>query len=144
MAKTEGSMINLKVLTPEGSILEGAVSYVALPGSEGELGILPMHTALLARLAPGSLSYKSPEGPGIIAVGRGVVEVRNDLVTVLVENAVLEEAIDVNVVEARRRRLLEDSEDRSLDEEQRLQIQEELLQLDVQLQIAGKRAAPTH
>jgi len=132
---TAPGLLMLKILTPEGSVLEGDVFEVTLPGSEGELGVLPAHAALLTKISPGALAYRAPEGQGIIALGRGVAEVRDDRVTVLVERAVPAEEIDAAALDARRQQLLAER-DTGLSEELLEAIEEELVLLDVQLRIA--------
>jgi F-type H+-transporting ATPase subunit epsilon len=132
---TTTGLLMLKVLTPEGSILEGDVSEVTLPGSEGELGVLPAHAALLTKIIPGALSYRAPEGQGTIAVARGVAEVRDDRVIVLVERAVPAEDIDAAALEAKRKQLLAER-DTGLPEERLAAIEEELVLIDVQLRVA--------
>ena len=62
--ETTTGLLLLKVLTPEGSILEGDVSEVTLPGSEGELGVLPAHAALLTKIIPGRSPTARPTGRG--------------------------------------------------------------------------------
>ncbi|MBO7369564.1 MAG: F0F1 ATP synthase subunit epsilon, partial [Campylobacter sp.] len=37
----------LEIVTPEGQVFSGEVKSVQLPGSEGELGVLPRHAALV-------------------------------------------------------------------------------------------------
>jgi F-type H+-transporting ATPase subunit epsilon len=133
-ATTTGLLL-LKVLTPEGSVLEGDVSEVTLPGSEGELGVLPAHAALLTKIIPGALAYRAPDGQGTIAVGRGVAEVRDDRVIVLVERAVPAEDIDAAALDARRKQLLAER-DTGLPEERLEAIDDELVLLEVQLHIA--------
>jgi len=133
-AATTGLLL-LKVLTPEGSILEGDVSAVTLPGSEGELGVLPAHAALLTKIIPGALAYRAPDGQGTIAVGRGVAEVRDDQVIVLVERAVPAEEIDAAALDIKRKQLLAER-DTGLPEERLEAIDDELTLLDVQLRIA--------
>ena len=133
-ATTTGLLL-LKVLTPEGSILEGDVSEVTLPGSEGELGVLPAHAALLTKIIPGALAYRAPEGQGTIAVGRGVAEIRDDRVIVLVERAVPAENIDAAALDVRRKQLLAER-DSGVPEERVEAIDDELALLDVQLRIA--------
>ncbi len=133
-ATTTGLLL-LKVLTPEGSILEGDVSEVTLPGSEGELGVLPAHAALLTKLIPGVLAYRAPDGQGTIAVGRGVAEVRDDRVIVLVERAVPAELIDAAALDLRRKQLFAER-DSGVAEERLEAIGEELALLEVQLSIA--------
>ena len=135
-AETTAGMLVLRVLTPEGSVLEGDVFEVSLPGSEGELGVLPAHAALLTQIVPGPLAYRAPEGQGVIALGRGVAEVREDRVTVLVEQAVAADEIDAAAVEARRKQLVTEREGVGVTEERVEAIDEELAVLDVQLRVA--------
>ena len=132
---TTTGMLMLKVLTPEGSILEGDVSEVTLPGSEGELGVLPAHAALLTKIIPGALAYRAPDGQGTIAVGRGVAEVRDDRVIVLVERAVPAEEIDAAALDLKCKQLLAER-NTGIPDERIEAIDEELLLLEVQLRIA--------
>ena len=136
-------LLALKVLTPEGAVLEGDVSEVTLPGSEGELGVLPAHAALLTKIIPGALAYRAPEGHGVIAVGRGVAEVRDDRVIVLVERAVPAEEIDAGALDARRKQLVAE-QDSGVAEERVEEIEEEIVLLDVQLRIARSGAEAAH
>ena len=140
---TTAGLLMLKVLTPEGSILEGDVSEVALPGSEGELGVLPAHAALLTKIIPGALSYRAPDGQGTIARGRGVAEVRDDRVIVLVERAVPAEEIDAAAVDAKRKQLIAER-DTGLSDERLEAIEEELVLLDVQLRVARPGSDTAH
>jgi len=133
-ATTTGLLV-LKVLTPEGSVVEGDVAEVTLPGSEGELGVLPQHAALLTKIVPGPLCYRAPEGQGTIAVGRGVAEIRDDRVIVLVERAIPAEAIDAAALDVRRKQLLAER-DTGIDEARLEAIDEELALIDVQVRIA--------
>jgi F-type H+-transporting ATPase subunit epsilon len=139
--ETTAGMLVLRVLTPEGAILEGDVFEVSLPGSEGELGVLPAHAALLTQIVPGPLAYRAPEGQGVIALGRGVAEVRDDRVTVLVEQAVAAEEIDATAVEARRKQLLAERESVGISEERFEEIGEELAVIEVQLRVARPETA---
>ena len=140
-AEATTGMLVLRVLTPEGSVLEGDVFEVSLPGSEGELGVLPAHAALLTLIVPGPLAYRAPEGQGVIALARGVAEVRDDRVTVLVEHAVPAEDIDAAAAEARRKQLLAERESVGITEERLEEIGEELAIVDVQLRVARPESA---
>ena len=143
-APTTTGLLVLKVLTPEGSVLEGDVSEVTLPGSEGELGVLPAHAALLTKIIPGALAYRAPEGQGTIAVGRGVAEVRDDRVIVLVERAVLAEQIDPAAVAAQCKKLIVERVVGAIDDERLEAIEEELVLLEVQLRVARPGAETAH
>jgi F-type H+-transporting ATPase subunit epsilon len=141
--ETTTGLLALKVLTPEGSVLEGDVFEVTLPGSEGELGVLPAHAALLTKIIPGALAYRAPEGEGVIVLGRGVAEVRDDRVIVLVERAVPAEEIDAAALDARRKQLVAE-QDSGVAEERLEEIEEEIVLLDVQLRIARSGAEAAH
>ncbi|MEC8394175.1 MAG: F0F1 ATP synthase subunit epsilon, partial [SAR324 cluster bacterium] len=52
-------MLKLEVVTPQKKALETEVDSVTLPGSEGELGILPDHIPLLTTLDTGIVSYSN-------------------------------------------------------------------------------------
>jgi len=76
------------------------------------------------------------------AVGRGVAEVRDDRVIVLVERAVLAEEIDAAALDLKRKQLLAER-DSGLPEERLEAIDDELVLLEVQLRIARPGTAET-
>lgn len=84
----------LDIVTPEKTIFSDQVEDVYLPGSEGEMGILTMHAALVAPLQPGSLRYLKDGKVEELAVGEGFVEVAGDQVSVMIDLAIGEDAID--------------------------------------------------
>jgi len=89
----------LDIVTPEKTIFSDSVDDVYLPGSEGEMGILAMHSALVAPLQPGELRYLKDGQVEELAVGEGFVEVTGDKVSVLIDLAIGEDAIDEQQVE---------------------------------------------
>lgn len=97
----------LDIVTPEKTIFSDTVDDVYLPGSEGEMGILTMHAALVAPLQPGSLRYLKDGTIEELAVGEGFVEVANDQVSVLIDLAIGEDAIDESQVEEAMKRAQE-------------------------------------
>lgn len=89
----------LDIVTPEKTIFSDQVDDVYLPGSEGEMGILEMHAALVAPLQPGELRYLKDGKIEELAVGEGFVEVTGDKVSVLIDLAVGDAEIDETKVE---------------------------------------------
>ena len=76
----------LSILTPERSVFEGEVEYVEVPGSEGYLGVLAQHAALITALAPGTLTVRKPDGAEVRwAVTGGFFEVGSNRATVLAD-----------------------------------------------------------
>lgn len=91
--------LQLEIVTPEKRVLSETVDVAVLPGSEGELGILPHHVPIVTALKPGELAYSKSGKTQYFAVGTGFVEVHGDKVSVLTDMAVGEEEIDEKAVE---------------------------------------------
>jgi F-type H+-transporting ATPase subunit epsilon len=70
--------LKLKIITPEKLILEEMVDQVTLPGTEGELTILPGHIPLITGLASGDIVAVTGGEHVPMAVVGGFVEVKND------------------------------------------------------------------
>ncbi|MFL2772183.1 MAG: ATP synthase F1 subunit epsilon [bacterium] len=68
-------MLKLEVVTPQKKALETDVDSVTLPGSEGELGILPDHIPLLTTLDTGIVSYTNGSQKQILVVHWGYAQV---------------------------------------------------------------------
>ena len=86
--------LTLEVLTPHRRVLSIETPYVTLPGSEGELGILPQHVPLVTTLGTGILSYEEDGQPKQAAVHYGYGQVSADKVTLLAQVAELASEID--------------------------------------------------
>jgi len=87
--------ILLEIVTPEGLAYSDQVDSVNVPGSEGELGILPHHAPLLAMLGVGELRIKKAGGDESFAIAGGFVQVRPDKVVVMAEMADMASEIDL-------------------------------------------------
>ena len=94
--------INLTIVTRERKIVDVSVDEVILPGYDGELGILPGHTPLLAVLKIGELRYRSGTAWSRMVISWGFAEVLPDRVIVLAERGVLPAEIDRAAAEAER------------------------------------------
>jgi F-type H+-transporting ATPase subunit epsilon len=81
------SPFHLAILTPEKTVFEGEVEYVQVPGTEGYLGVLAHHAALVTALAQGTLTVRVPGGRETQwPVSGGFFEVSNNRATVLADN----------------------------------------------------------
>jgi F-type H+-transporting ATPase subunit epsilon len=94
--------ISLTVVTRERKIIETEVDEVILPGFDGELGILPGHTPLLALLKIGELRYRSGTTVNRLVISWGFAEVLPDRVIVLAERGILPAEIDRAAAEQER------------------------------------------
>jgi F-type H+-transporting ATPase subunit epsilon len=86
--------IQCVVVTPERPVLDEAVSFVALPLDDGELGILPGHTPFIARLGFGALRIKGPLGERVYFVEGGFAQFRDDALSVLTQRSIPATEID--------------------------------------------------
>lgn len=85
---------HLNIVTPEGSIYDGNVEGVLLPGSEGEIGALPNHAKLMTEVQPGELRITADGKSTTLAIGEGFAEVSQGTVTVLTDMAIKADDID--------------------------------------------------
>jgi F-type H+-transporting ATPase subunit epsilon len=92
--------LTLEIVTPDRALVREEVDEVVVPGSEGELGILPGHTPLLATLKVGELWYRQGQEKHYLAVAFGFVEVLPTSVTILAH--VAERAQDIDLSRAER------------------------------------------
>jgi F-type H+-transporting ATPase subunit epsilon len=85
-------------------VFEGDADIVVLPGSDGEMGILPHHAPLLTTLKMGIIKVRLSGHEEIFTVAGGVAEVQPDLVTILADAAENVDEIDVARAENARKR----------------------------------------
>ena len=87
-------IISLKVLTPEGTILEvDEITSVIVPLSDGgTIGIKPDHGPLIAETSNGFVLYQTETGQNRIALHSGVLDIRNNLVLILTSGEITQES----------------------------------------------------
>jgi F-type H+-transporting ATPase subunit epsilon len=133
--------LDCEILTPEGRVFEGRAEMVVVPGAEGELGVLPRHAPIIARLKVGEVRVRF-EGNHwrSWAINEGYFKMQYDRAMVLVEDAV--DANEIDVAQARadaedaRRRIAEaEGGDSELD---RYRAERDLLYAENRLEIAGR------
>ncbi|MGI6451488.1 MAG: F0F1 ATP synthase subunit epsilon [Desulfitobacteriia bacterium] len=95
---------NLKVVAPDGLVLNKDVEFVVVPGEGGELGILPNHAPLIASLTIGVIRYTVEGNVHKIAISGGFLEVVSNKVTVLANTAEIAENIDLERAKAAKER----------------------------------------
>jgi F-type H+-transporting ATPase subunit epsilon len=111
------AQLHLKIVTPEKLIYDEQVEMVTLTSAEGELGILPDHANLMAKLAPGELRIKKSGKTEILATGDGFIQIIDNTLTILTDLAVDEKNIDEKAVEQAKQRAEKALEDKLSDEE---------------------------
>lgn len=123
--------LQLQILTPEKESVNQSVDAVYLQGVDGQLGILPNHTALVAQLKFGVTVFHADGKEHHMLCGKGVVEVNDNQVNVLVRSSEREEEINVE----RAKRALERAKSRRDSKDQDI----DMLRAEAQLQRAIHR-----
>ena len=98
------SKLTLEIVTPDRALIREEVDEVVVPGTEGELGVLPGHTPLVSSLKIGELWYRQGQERHYLAVAFGFVEVLPDRVTVLADVGERAQEIDVQRAERAKQR----------------------------------------
>ena len=100
--------LKLEIVTPSAIVYSEDVSMVALPGSQGNMGIYPNHVPLMTKVAAGEVEVTRGGQKELLAVGEGFAEVTSDRVSILTDMAAQEADID----EAKAEEALKAAEDR--------------------------------
>lgn len=79
--------LTVSVISPERVMFEGPARGVTAPAFDGEMGILPMHAPLMTLLGRGVLRIDTPEGEKRFGVEGGFLQVVDDTVRVVTEQA---------------------------------------------------------
>lgn len=109
--------LNLKIVTPEQIVYEGEADQVNVSTTKGELGILPHHASLMAKLLPGELRIKKSGKVSFFAIGDGFLQVEDNNLTIMTDLAQNAEDIDEKAAEAARKRAQDALEQKLGDEE---------------------------
>lgn len=94
--------LRVSIVTATGSIFSGDADMVVAPGGDGQLGILPHHAPLLTTLKIGALHIRRRGNEETIFIGGGFMEVYQDTVTILADDA--EHADDIDEARAQEAR----------------------------------------
>jgi F-type H+-transporting ATPase subunit epsilon len=87
--------IRCEIVSQDRLVFEGDADIVVVPGTNGEMGILPHHAPLLSTLKYGVLKVRYQGHEEIFTVAGGVVEVQPNLITVMADKAENVREIDV-------------------------------------------------
>jgi len=92
--------LNVDIVTPERRLISTPADEVVAPAAEGLYGVRPGHSPYLAILAAGPLTVREGGSTQAWFVSGGFVEVQNDTVLVLADQAEPAGSIDVEAASA--------------------------------------------
>jgi len=129
--------VAFQLVAPERLLARAEVDMVVAPGAEGDFGVLPHHSPFMSVLRPGVLeTYQGNQVSERIFVGGGFAEVNERGCTVLAEEAMPVEEIDL---EKARKRLSDAQDDLKevIDDLARGRLEREVKIAEAQIQAAS-------
>lgn len=130
--------IKLEIVTPEAKTYSDDVDMVTLTGTEGEMGILPQHMALMTQLVAGEIHVRKGTENIFLAVGDGFVQITGDRIAILTDMAILAENIDEVAAEQARQRAVARLAEK-LNEEEAATVEASLAHATAQLKVKQRR-----
>ncbi len=132
-------------VTPERIVYTNEVEMVIAPTVDGEIGILPLHVPLVTVLAAGELRVRYNDNKDVewFAISGGYLQVHEDKVIVLADNAQSASLIDVDRARAAKEILeqrMHDLSEAAADCADRDTCELDLKWCETQLKVAEKRA----
>jgi F-type H+-transporting ATPase subunit epsilon len=93
--------INFDLVSPERLLLSQAVDMVTIPGSEGHMGVMAGHMALVSTLRAGMINMRNDGAETRFFIMGGFAEINASQVTVLAEDALPMSELDLAVLDQR-------------------------------------------
>ena len=128
--------LNCSILTPERTLYEGDIDFVVVQAHNGEMGFLPGHAPLISELGIGEIRLRDKTSTEYMIVEGGIVEIRDNKLIVLAENALKKEELDKDQLTKLNKEL--DEKQGSLDpfSDERIQLKLEQEKVKARLKIA--------
>lgn len=84
------------VATPEGLVFDQSVTQAVVPAHDGQVGILTDRAPVLMKLGAGELRLQQAAGKDLVLfVAGGVAQMKDNVLTLLTDEAVAPEKLDV-------------------------------------------------
>ena len=94
--------VAFELVSPDRLLMSVEADAVAMPGMEGDFGVLPGHAPLISALRAGVITIEGgSEGPEQVYIAGGFAEVAAERLTVLAEDAVPVDDMDRADIEQR-------------------------------------------
>lgn len=90
--------LRLVLVTPEKTLLDEPVNDLRFPLFDGLIGVYPSRAPMVGRLGFGELLIRKPSGEQSFYIDGGFVQVRENVVSILTNNATSLEQLNVNAL----------------------------------------------
>jgi F-type H+-transporting ATPase subunit epsilon len=140
----EEGKIRVEVLTPEGQVFDGEVAMVSTRTKVGSLGILANHAPLMAMLDPTELALYDSKEDGLnanresatrFAQSEGYLQVADNRVLVLVEDAIPPDQVDRGAIESKLEEARHNAEEAEEDSEAKARFERDVKRYEAFLSV---------
>jgi F-type H+-transporting ATPase subunit epsilon len=129
--------VQFELVAPERLLASQQVDMVVVPGAAGDFGVLPEHSLLMSLLRPGVIeTYEGERVKDRIFVAGGFAEVNERGCTVLAEEAMPVEELDLGAARARLSHAQDDLRE-ATSEAERARYEREISIAEAQIQAAS-------
>jgi len=97
----EGRQLFCRVITPQEVIYDGEADLVVLRIADGDIGVMRDHAPVVSTVEPREVRVYQDDEKYVFATSDGFFKVSENLVQILVEEAVTPDEIDVDEAESR-------------------------------------------
>jgi len=129
----------IEVVTPERIVYTSEAELVIVPTPDGEMGILPLHAPLVGVLKAGEVRIKYGDTTDWFAVSGGYIQVHEDKVIILADDAVSASQIDVEQARVAKERAQERLAEIGHSGEEFDGLAQDLKWAETQIHVAGMR-----
>ena len=123
------AQMTVQIVTPDGLIYDHRATFVSVKTIDGEMGILPRHINTIAVLEVDQVKVRRIDDDkhiDWIAVNGGIIEIADNVITIIADSAERERDIDISRAERAKLRAekeIEEAQDKHLiDQERRAKI----------------------
>ena len=123
------AQMTVQIVTPDGLVYDHHAAFVSVKTIDGEMGILPRHINTIAVLEVDQVKVRRIDDDkhiDWIAVNGGIIEIADNVITIIADSAERERDIDISRAERAKLRAekeLEEAQDKHLiDQERRAKI----------------------
>ncbi len=130
--------LTCEIITPEKPVYQGEVEMLIAPGSDGELGILPLHSPLVTTLKTGEVRLRYNGEWDYVAITGGYLEVNEDKAIVLADDAEISSKIDTEKLKIEKKEIEEKIASLDHQHEEFFEATIKLEHIENKLRVAGK------
>jgi len=94
--------MNISITTPSKTLLDTPCEFVLVHGPTGEFAMLENHIAIIATVFEGFIKVRHQETETFVAISAGVIDQKDNVITVIAQAAVIAESQDKAVEELER------------------------------------------